>query len=193
MLPGDLEQIGFTPTWEFPYREQILDEAREVYPGDLLRQAMYSDQHTFLCSLLDRNDRMTMGASIECRVPFLDHRVVERLASLSSAKLLSMFRSKQVLRTSLGGRLPRMVQRHRKWGFTVPWVEYFRREPALRSFIAELPEREPVCSGPFDRAKVRAIVGAFLGGEGTTDALVSQLAMITLWHQGCLDGASAGA
>ncbi|MGH7717525.1 MAG: asparagine synthase (glutamine-hydrolyzing), partial [Gemmatimonadaceae bacterium] len=111
VLPGDLEQIGFTPTWEFPYREQVLDEARQAYPGDLFRQAMYSDQHTFLCSLLDRNDRMTMGASIECRVPFLDYRLVERLASLPSAKLLSMFRSKHLLRTSLGERLPRRVQR----------------------------------------------------------------------------------
>ncbi|MGH7718230.1 MAG: hypothetical protein ACREON_05230, partial [Gemmatimonadaceae bacterium] len=76
--------------------------------------------------------------------------------------------------------------------FTVPWVEYLRREPALRSFVAELPEREPVCSGPFDRAKVRAIVETFLRGESATDALVRQLAMITLWHQACLDSASAG-
>ena len=45
---------------------------------------MYSDQHTFLCSVLDRNDRMTMGASIECRVPFLDYRLVEMLAALPS-------------------------------------------------------------------------------------------------------------
>jgi asparagine synthase (glutamine-hydrolysing) len=43
-----------------------------MYPNSLRRQALYFDQHTYLCSLLDRNDRCTMGASIECREPFLD-------------------------------------------------------------------------------------------------------------------------
>ena len=47
-----------------------------LYPGNLRRQALYFDQHTYLCSLLDRNDRCTMGASIECREPFLDQRLV---------------------------------------------------------------------------------------------------------------------
>src|SRR5258705_2941494 len=73
----------------FPFREEVLAEARALYPGEYMRQAMYSDQHTFLCSILDRNDRMTMGASIECRVPFLDYRLVETLAALPSVEMFS--------------------------------------------------------------------------------------------------------
>jgi asparagine synthase (glutamine-hydrolysing) len=44
--------------------KKIYEEAKSLYPGSF-RQALYFDQHTYLCSLLDRNDRCTMGASIE--------------------------------------------------------------------------------------------------------------------------------
>ena len=76
-------------------------------------QAMYSDLHTFLGSILDRNDRMTMGASIECRVPFLDYRLVEMLAALPSSVLLAGKRNKHVLRQAVGDRLPEAVTQGR--------------------------------------------------------------------------------
>jgi asparagine synthase (glutamine-hydrolysing) len=132
VLPADLESLGMTPTAEFAFRERILSEARACYPREPVRQAMYSDQHTFLCSLLDRNDRMTMGASIECRVPFLDYRLVEGLAALPSSVLLGGKQSKYLLRQSVGTKLPVAVRKYRKWGFGVPWKNYFRQVPELR-------------------------------------------------------------
>lgn len=59
---------------------QMMREAQELYHNDIKRQTFYFDQHTYLCSLLDRNDRTTMGAVIECREPFLDPRLVAGLA-----------------------------------------------------------------------------------------------------------------
>src|SRR6185369_2367529 len=88
VFPDDLEALGAAPAAPFAFREQVLREAQQVYPREPARQAMYSDLHTFLCSLLDRNDRMTMGASIEARVPFLDYRLVEGLAATPSSALL---------------------------------------------------------------------------------------------------------
>ena len=100
VLPDDLRRFGFSGPVRFFYREGVLADAQQLYPRDLARQAMYSDQHTFLCSVLDRNDRMTMGASIECRVPFLDYRLVEMLAALPSAILFHGRRSKGLLRSA---------------------------------------------------------------------------------------------
>src|SRR5262249_18236728 len=102
VLPADTGKLGLVATGQFPYREQVLAEAQILYPGDFVRQAMYSDQRTFLCSILDRNDRMTMGASIECRVPFLDYRLVEMVAALPSSVLLAGWRGKQLLRAGVG-------------------------------------------------------------------------------------------
>src|SRR5206468_5082133 len=131
VLPDNIRDLGFSAAVRFPYREQVLTDAQSLYPQDLARQAMYSDQHTFLCSILDRNDRMTMGGSIECRVPFLDYRLVEMLAALPSSVLFMGRRSKGLLRASVGSRLPPRVLRHRKWGFGVPWKQYLRQVEEL--------------------------------------------------------------
>jgi len=173
------------PTIYFPYRERVLAEARALYPGEPVRQAMYSDQHTFLCSLLDRNDRMTMGASIECRVPFLDYRLVEGLAALPSSMLLAGKQSKYLLRYSIGTRLPEAVQKHPKWGFGVPWGRYLRQIPALRDVVETLPNLDPIREGPFEPEKLRSTVRAFLRGESHCDALIKQLVMIAVWYRAC--------
>ncbi|HWP42037.1 MAG TPA: asparagine synthase C-terminal domain-containing protein, partial [Blastocatellia bacterium] len=189
VLPSDLEYLGMNPSRRMPFREKVLEEARSLYPGEPFRQAMYSDLHTFLCSILDRNDRMTMGASIECRVPFLDYRLVEGLAALPSSALLAGKgqETKYVLRRALGDRLPVEVLKHRKWGFAVPWSQYLRKTPALRRLVSELPDLDPVREGPFNRARVRAAVTSFLNGEPQHEALVRQLVMVAAWYQACIE------
>ena len=176
-LPGDLQQLGLMETSAFEYRDRVLAEAEELYPGDLVRQAMYSDQHTFLCSVLDRNDRMTMGASIECRVPFLDYRLVEQLAALPSNVLLRGSRNKPLLRRSLGSRLPEEILRHPKWGFGVPWRTYVREVPEVRRAVLGLAEDDLVRSAPFDLQRLRALLKSLADGDETDFALIQQLFM----------------
>lgn len=190
ILPPELNPLGTNPAAEFPFREKVLAEARMLYPTEPARQAMYNDQHTFLCSLLDRNDRMTMGASIECRVPFLDYRLVEMLAALPSTTLLDGCQNKSILRKSIGGRLPTDLQRHRKWGFGVPWGKYLRKLPEFRELIANLPNLTPISDGPLDRSKLTRVVADFFDGENRFEGLIKQLLMITVWHQACLGTSS---
>jgi asparagine synthase (glutamine-hydrolysing) len=182
VLPNDLRALGMVPTRTHPYREERLDEAIDLYGSDLPRQAMFVDQHTFLCSLLDRNDRMTMGASIECRVPFLDRRLVEGFAAMPS-DVLKPGQRKPLLRQAFGDRLPAAVLQHRKWGFAVPWDRYLSTVPALRSLVSEIPDSEPVLSGPFDRRMVRTVVNDFSNGRGEHGQLVRQLLAITTWYR----------
>jgi asparagine synthase (glutamine-hydrolysing) len=183
IFPEDLESVGFSATGYFPYREQVLDEAKELHPGEPMRQAMHCDLHAFLCSLLDRNDRMTMGASIECRVPFLDYRLVEGLAAMSSQALLAGRQSKPLLRAAVGDRLPPAILSGRKWGFAVPWSRHLREVPDLREHVMALPEQAIIQDGPFDQNKLRATVNQFLSGDGRQEALIKQLFVIALWHE----------
>jgi asparagine synthase (glutamine-hydrolysing) len=180
-LPGELEPIlPDSASAAFPHREEILAEARGAYPGEPLRQAMYSDQHTFLVSILDRNDRMTMAASIECRVPFLDYRLVEGLAALPTESLLRGRGSKPLLRRALGSRLPPEILAHRKWGFGVPWGRLMR-EGELRRQVARLPEGELVRRGAVRKQGVRALVESFLAGDETRLSLLRQLLFVEVW------------
>ena len=189
VLPQDLLELGMKPTGQFPFREEKLAEARALYPEEPVRQAMYSDQHTFLCSLLDRNDRMTMGASVECRVPFLDYRLVEGLGALPSSVLLQGRRGKFLLRESVGARLPEAVLNHRKWGFGVPWSRYLRKLPELRDLVSELPDLEPISSGPFDRSLLKSAINRFIRGDDYYATLITQLMMIVVWRKACFSPA----
>lgn len=182
LFPQDLHVLGLEARGQFEYRANILAEAARLYPHEPVRQAMYLDQHTYLSSILDRNDRMTMGASIECRVPFLDYRLVEGLAAMPSELMFDGRRGKALLRRSLAGRLPEAVRLHRKWGFAVPWNTYLRTVPELRERAAGLPDASPIADGPIKRGKLREIIRAFFNGDDRPGTLIRQLLMISVWH-----------
>lgn len=124
-----------------------------------------------------------MGASIECRVPFLDYRLIEGLGALPSKVLFHGRQHKPLLRAAVGHRLSDEVLHHKKWGFGVPWGKYLRTIPAFRARVASLPEQAPIASGPFDRKSLRRIVAEFQGSESQHNALVVQLFMIASWHE----------
>lgn len=187
-LPGEVEFLEGAPKLHFPYRESVLAEAKALYPKEPARQAMYSDQHAFLCSILDRNDRMTMGASIECRVPFLDHRLVETLAALPTSSLLSKRVNKRLLREALNARLPEDVRNGRKWGFSVPWSHYFRHTPELRELVESLPTLSPVREGPFKADALRRVIDDFLAGGREHESTIRQLVMVTVWYKAMFEG-----
>ena len=192
VLPGDLAGLGMQVQPRLEYRRATLEEARAVYPGDPLRQTMYLDHHTFLGSILDISDRMTMGESIECRVPFLDYRLVEGLAALPTRALAGMGEGKRPLRRALGRRLQPILRGYRKRGFTAPWARYFRTVPALRAALETLPEREPVRGGPIPAASVREAVRRFLNGDDGPEALLREMFLIQTWYEACVERRSRG-
>jgi hypothetical protein len=91
------------------------------------------------------------------------------------------------LRESLGARLPEAVLKHRKWGFGVPWLKYLRSVPELRELVRELPDLEPVSSGPFDRAILKNVIARFLAGDDYHSPLVNELLMIVIWRKACFN------
>jgi asparagine synthase (glutamine-hydrolysing) len=127
---------------ENAYRYQILKEARELYPKDLQRQALYFDQHTYLCSLLDRNDRCTMGSSIECREPFLDQRLVAGLGTLDSKWMFTGKKGKFILKTTMENKLPKEIIDFRKIGLSAPWGKYLTYYPIFKEELNSFAKSE---------------------------------------------------
>jgi len=181
VFPEDLKSIGIQPGFCFEYREHIVAMAQKLFPGEPIRQAMFSDLHTFLCSLLDRNDRQTMGASIECRVPFLDYRLVEGLAALPTSTLIGR-QNKQLLRDSIGDRLPSQFTRP-QMGFGVQWSQYLRDVVELREWIKALPMIKVIRDGPFNRSLIQTEINRFLKGNNDRAELIRALFMVALWHE----------
>ena len=181
-FPWDLAQIGFEGNISLDYRKSVLADAHIIYPRDLLRQVMYYDQHTFLTSLLDRNDRMTMAASIECRVPFLDYRLVEWLGAVPRRTLLCGVQGKPLARKAFAPRLPEGVRRHRKWGFGVPWHLYLREKGPFREFMLSLPDMKPVKDGPFNRRNLEKALIDYQAGDEANAPLIQELMAVVIWH-----------
>lgn len=114
-----------------PYRENILKEAAELYPENTSRQLLYYDQHTYLQSLNDRNDRATMGSSIECREPFMDYRLMEGLGTLANQYLIKGKKGKYLLMQTMSKYFPAYILNHPKVGFSVPWNSLIKQSEEL--------------------------------------------------------------
>lgn len=70
--------------------DRIIEQRKELFPtqGDLIKRASAYDLKTYMVDLLNRQDKMTMAHSVENRVPFLDRKMVELVASLPSELLV---------------------------------------------------------------------------------------------------------
>jgi asparagine synthase (glutamine-hydrolysing) len=97
-------------------------------PSDstLLDRLLYTDLKTYLVELLMKQDQMSMAASIESRVPFLDHKLVEFAAQLPDAWKLQGFTTKRILRAAMKGLLPDSILHRPKMGFPVPFAAWTR-------------------------------------------------------------------
>jgi asparagine synthase (glutamine-hydrolysing) len=96
-------------------------------PDSLLTRLLYLDIKTYLVELLMKQDQMSMAASIESRVPFLDHRLVEFAMRIPSRLKVRYLSGKYLLRRAMEGRLPSEVLHRSKMGFPTPakpWLRY---------------------------------------------------------------------
>ena len=78
--------------------------------------------------LLMRVDKMTMATSVEARVPFLDHKLVEYVMSIPQAVKVPQLQTKYLLKKAVAGLIPDEIIRRPKQGFAVPVSEWFERE-----------------------------------------------------------------
>jgi len=85
---------------------------------------MLADMSNFLAPLLRRLDRMSMGASVECRVPFLDHRLAATVVNLPLRYRLRGRTDKWILKEIAARHLPREIVHRKKIGFPLPLRDY---------------------------------------------------------------------
>jgi asparagine synthase (glutamine-hydrolysing) len=86
--------------------------------------ALLGDLDDFLTPLLRRLDRMSMGASVECRVPFLDHRIVHKAINLPLAYRVNTRSDKWILKKIASRYLPISLVTRKKMGFPLPIQDY---------------------------------------------------------------------
>jgi len=157
----------------------------------LLDRLLYVDTKTYLHELLMKQDQMSMAASIESRVPFLDHPLVEWTARLPERLKLRGGTTKYILREAMRDVLPAEILTRGKMGFPVPIGAWFRGQ--FRGIIDELVlSPRALERGLFDAGTIRSLVSRHAAGEDHAERLWS-LVNLEIWHRVVVEGEPAAA
>ena len=159
---------------------------------DPVTRAMVGDILTYLPGdLLLKVDLASMAHSLECRGPFLDHRVVELAAAMPLDRKLRFRpgRSKVVLKRAFAELLPKPIKSRRKMGFGVPVGRWFQAE-LKQELQAVLLDRSTLDRGLFRPDSVRSLVAEHVEGRREHGHRLWALVMLELWFRNHLESGS---
>jgi asparagine synthase (glutamine-hydrolysing) len=146
-----------------------------------------ADIQTYLVELLMKQDRMSMAASIESRVPFLDHTLVEHVVSLPDRFKVRGWTTKAVLRKALEGRVPREILQRKKMGFPVPLASWLRGP--MRSAVAEfVVGPRALDRGLFEPDLLKRLAHEHEVGDANHSERLWLLMNLEIWQRIFLDG-----
>jgi asparagine synthase (glutamine-hydrolysing) len=162
-----------------------------VGTGDPVHELMYLDFKTWLPDdVLVKTDRMSMAASIEARVPFLDHRLVEFTAGLPASVKVKSLGTKALLRRALRRDLPAATLRRPKRAFLVPLNQWLRGE--LRDLVDDtLTSATARARGLFQPAAVARLLHEQRTGSHDHGRALWTLLCLQLWLDNVLDAPAA--
>jgi asparagine synthase (glutamine-hydrolysing) len=152
-----------------------------------LDRLLYTDLKTYLVELLMKQDQMSMAASIESRVPFLDHPLVEFATALPPRMKLRGSATKWILRQAVKPLLPREILTRKKMGFPVPFSLWLRGNGAglVRDVLLDSRARQ---RGITDPAAVLALIDSHAGGTADAGDALWSLLNLELWYRTFIDG-----
>jgi asparagine synthase (glutamine-hydrolysing) len=154
----------------------------QVQAQPLLNQMLYVDTKTWLPDdLLIKADKMTMATSVELRVPFLDHEVLEFAAALPPAYKVKGRATKRVLKRAFRRRVPDEILHRKKTGFPVPFGTWLRND--LHEFVSDtLLNSKALSRGYFRREGIECFLKANRA-DGACPGEIFGLLVLELWHQ----------
>jgi len=154
----------------------------------LLEKMLYVDTKTWLPdNLLVKADKMTMASSVELRVPFLDHKVLEYAAALPRNQKVRGWTMKYLARKALKTRVPKEILDRKKAGFPVPVTSWLRHD--LREWVRGLLlDKRSLGRGYFEPAAIERLVRQ---NQAANSQDIFALVVLELWHRTFADKAAA--
>jgi asparagine synthase (glutamine-hydrolysing) len=155
--------------------------------NDALASMSHTDLQTYLVELLMKQDQMSMAASLESRVPFLDHLLVEQVASIPGRLRLQHGRTKALLRDVVADLVPPAILNRRKMGFPVPVGPWLRGPfwPVVEEFVLGHRSR---ARGHFDATALQAMAQEHRTGRCDHAERLWLLINFEIWQRIFIDG-----
>ena len=150
---------------------------------DPLEWILLTDMETYLPDdELRKADRLSMWHSLEVQVPFLDHKLVEFVATIPSQLKLKGWEKKHILIKSMEGILPDSILRRRKQGFSIPLGDWLRGP--LRDLVyAHVSSSHLRDLGIFKEKTIESMLDEHTRGQKNHETKIWALLTFCLWHQ----------
>jgi asparagine synthase (glutamine-hydrolysing) len=160
--------------------------------GDLLHRLLYADINSYLVELLMKQDQMSMAASVESRVPFLDHELVEFTARIPACYSITGMAGKFILKQAIANLLPQSIIYRKKMGFPTPW-DYWLARPQLDEVQRTLLDTRTVERGLFQVKVLRRIFDEHRNKIRDHGNRIWRLLNLEIWLRVCIDWEPADA
>ena len=176
LISSDILRDGFRE------RSALFQKATAFADRSPLSRMLYFDQKTYLVSLLNRMDKMSMAWGLEARVPFLDHRLVNFSHQVPARHKMRWFQNKRLLKKLALRYLPPAIVHRHKSGFGVPISQWFRNERFLGRYLDLLLERGFQNLGYFKSDVVEKIVSEHRARKQDYGNALWALTNFAIWH-----------
>lgn len=189
------EEMGKTALYNPEFKKHLLTEKNHAIDkflehlfaktkdNDHLSKMLFFDTKTWLVDdLLIKADRMSMAPSLELRVPFLDHRLVEFAAQIPFRYKLRGKTTKYILKEMLRDLLPMEIIQRKKMGFPTPLKIMFQGE--LKEYAYDLLTPESALIGDyFEKREIERLLREHVKKARDNHRIIWQLVVLEAWLQ----------
>ena len=142
-------------------------------------------------SVLMKVDKMSMATSLEVRVPFLDHRLVEFAARIPSDTKFPRIRTKAIYRKAMVDLLPSFILERGKQGYSLPLKTWLRGE--LREYMTTLLNGSPLLQEHMNLPYINTLIDEHQRHIKNHNHVLWALMNLALWHRRYIEGREARA
>lgn len=185
----------FADTGTFEKHMQFCNELLQGYfssarvsgEAGSIDRALYCDIKTYLPEdILAVTDRMSMQHSLEVRVPFLDHAVVEFCATIPPELRMKGFVKKYLLKKAAKNLLPPEIIQHRKQGFVGPTSRWLQTD--MRADVEHILDKQSLgIHGFFNQSTIDRLLAEHFSGREIHDKILWSLVMFQKWFHTYVD------
>ena len=156
---------------------------KELAVDNAVDLGLFADLYSYLPDdLLTLTDRISMAHSLEARVPFLDHELIELVARIPVRLKVQGFRKKVLFRQAIAPWLPEGHLRRAKQGFSVPMAEWLRG--SLRPLLSDLAASQHWRQSPWlNQTAVRQLVDEHLSGRVSHEVRLWAIICFLEWER----------
>jgi asparagine synthase (glutamine-hydrolysing) len=171
-------QIGEINSYDY-----LMDLFHRTTAETIVEKTMEVDIHSYLpYDLLVKVDIASMANSLEVRSPFLDHKLMEYVATIPEQSKLRGMTNKYILKKAFMNKIPREIIKRKKRGFGVPIGKWFKNE--LKDFAYDiLLNREGITNECFQLKEIEELLHQHSSGKFDHGYRIWSLLILELWYR----------